>query len=104
MQAERLVVGRDGDVGGRRGRAGKKRGDMGSEWLQRVGRLGVVVGEEQIADAIVQCIVQAALALEGVTLAQGTVLKQQLYNFIVAAETSLGRRRLPTRGQQRGRR
>lgn len=62
---------------------------MRGERLQGVCRLCIVVGQQQITYAVVQRIVQAALALEGVSLAQRTILKQQSYNLVMAAQAGL---------------
>ena len=58
---------------------------MGSERLQRIRRFRIVVTQQQVSDAIVQSIVQAALALEGVSFTFRTLLQQHLNEFEVAA-------------------
>lgn len=89
MQVEGLVEGSDCYVGSLGRWSCEERGDVGGERLQRVGRLGVVVRQKQVADSVVQGIVQAALALEGVALTEGTILEQQAYDLVVAAQTGL---------------
>jgi hypothetical protein len=42
---EGLIECSDGDVGGLGGWPGEKRRDVGSKWLQRVGRLCIVIGQ-----------------------------------------------------------
>jgi hypothetical protein len=46
---------------------------MGSEGLQRIGRLGVVVFKEEIADTVVESIIQASTVKE-IYLRQPTTL------------------------------
>lgn len=62
---------------------------MASQGLKRVARLGVVIREEEVADLVIQCIVEAAFALEGVSLAECTRFQQELHNFKVSTKTSL---------------
>lgn len=62
---------------------------MRRQRLQWICTLGVIVGHEQVAYAVVKCVVEAALALEGVSLAEGAGLEEKLYDFEVAAEASL---------------
>lgn len=62
---------------------------MRCERLQWIRRLRVVIRQEQVAYSVVQRIVQAALALEGVSLTERTILKQQAYNLIMTAQTGL---------------
>lgn len=83
MQVKSLVVGSDGDVIGLGLGSGKEGGDVGGEGLQRVRGFGVVVGQEQVAYAIVEGVVQGSLTLEGISFAQCAVLEQQLYDFVV---------------------
>lgn len=45
---------------------------MASKRLKRVARLGIIIGEEEIADLVIQRIVEAAFALEGIPLAECT--------------------------------
>ena len=56
---------------------------MGSKWLQRVGRLGEVVLQQQVANAIIQSIIQTTFTLEGITLTKGSGLEKMLANLVV---------------------
>jgi len=60
----------EGDVGRGRGLAVQQRGDVRGPGLQGVRLLGVVVLQQEVADAVVEGVVDAALALEGVALCQ----------------------------------
>lgn len=92
MQAELVqrhgarIEGVHSDIGRVQRRACKERGDAGCPRLQRVRGLGVVVFEQEIADAVVEGVIETAFALEGVALADGAVLEEQLDDVVVAAE------------------
>lgn len=58
---------------------------MSGERLERIARFGVVILEEEIADFIVEGIVEAAFALEGVSFAKGAGFEEDLDDFEVAA-------------------
>ena len=62
---------------------------MRREGLPGIGRLCVVVGQQQVSYAVVEGVVETALALEGVALAQGAVFEEQAYDLEVATQTGL---------------
>lgn len=57
MQVERFIASSYDDIGRDGGMAKRKRGDMCSERLQRIGRLGIVILEQKVSDPIVERIV-----------------------------------------------
>lgn len=65
---------------------------MRGKRLQRVRGFGIVVGEQEVAYSVVQRVVQAALALEGVSFTECTIFQKQLYDLVVSAETGLENR------------
>ncbi len=64
---------------------------MAGKRLQWVCGLGIVVREEEIAYAIVECIVKAALALKSVSLTQCARLEEEAHDFVVAAQACLAK-------------
>lgn len=48
---------------------------MTCQWLKRIPRLGIVVGEEQVSDLVVQSIVYTSFAFESIPFAQGSRLQ-----------------------------
>lgn len=86
---EGLVKGSDCDVGRVGCRACEERSDVGGKRLQWICGLGIVVGKQQVAYAVVEGVVQAALTLKGVALTERAVLEQQAYDLEVAAQTGL---------------
>ena len=71
---------------------------MGSKWLQRVGRLGEVVLQQQVANAVIQSIIQTTFTLEGITLTKGSGFEQVLANLVVTTQAGLFRKSI-SRGQ-----
>ena len=49
------------------------------------------MGEQEVADAVVEGVVDAAFALEGVSLAEGAAVEQELDDFEAATEACLAR-------------
>jgi len=73
MQVEGLIGSFDCDITSLRSCLCEKRVDVGSERLQRMGRLLKVIGKKEIADAVVKGVVETAFALEGITFAQRAI-------------------------------
>jgi hypothetical protein len=53
---------------------------MGSEGLQRIGRLGVVIFEQEIADTVVEGIIEAS-TMQEICLRQPTTLTRDNFNL-----------------------
>lgn len=83
MQVKGLAAaGDEGDVG--QG-AAQQRGDVGGPVDVGVRGFGEVVLQEEVADPVVEGVVDAALALEGVAFGEGAGFKEELDKLIVAA-------------------
>lgn len=89
MELEGLSLCLDDQVCRRGVLSAQQRRNMCGQRLKGARRLCVVVREEEVSYAVVEGVVQAALALEGIAFAEGAVLKQQADDFIVATEASL---------------
>jgi len=66
VEGKRLGAAFDGDISRFGEHSTQQRSDVGRPSLQRVGGLAEVVTEEEVADFIVEGIVDAALTLKGV--------------------------------------
>jgi hypothetical protein len=63
--------------------------DVCGERLKQASGLRKVIGEEEVPYAVVERIVETALALESIALAKSTVFKEQPDYFIMSTEASL---------------
>jgi hypothetical protein len=62
---------------------------MGGQRLQRICTFRVIVLEKEISNSVIQGIVEASFSLEGISLAESAGFEEELYNFVVSAQTCL---------------
>lgn len=89
MQPQIPYFCRKGNVRCVRDLAVQEGSDVTSKGLEGVRGLGVIIGQEEGADAVVKSVVQRALALEGIAFAKGTGFKEEADYLEMAAEASL---------------
>ena len=71
MQLKAASAGDEADIGGLGVCAAEERGDVGGPVNVGIGGLGEVVLQEEVTDAVVEGVVDAAFALEGVSFGEG---------------------------------